>query len=366
MAFNPAPIRTVPIDYDWISSIPENFWKGQQIGRAQNLQGSRDTALAQFQNDGDYGGLAKELLRAGDIEGAATIATIGRRLNPGQPKQSWTYNKELGEYYNKNDPSQTRSGPQGPSMLGPDGPKKVPYKVPANYRLKDPNDPSKGVTPIEGGPAFRLPQGDAGALAMLDAAEKAAAAKRANGQPLISALTENYSTFGMGPLQYETQHQLKSGDVGRAERVIRTKVEAALRMMTGAAAPQEEVDRYTDFYTPGSMDMKETAEQKLKLLDDFAIGAREYMLRGRSGEKPVDPMGKQTDRMAPEGQQPYDAGSDPGNESQYPEAGPQPDETDMKKLTKFQADPAFRDAFEAKYGKGAVDRWLNNDGWTGR
>jgi hypothetical protein len=55
-----------------------------------------------------------------------------------------------------------------------------------------------------------------------------------------------------------------------------------------------------------------------------------------------------------------------GNESPYPEAGPRPTTDDMQKLQRFQADPAFREAFEQKYGPGSVDRWLVNDGWTGR
>jgi hypothetical protein len=30
------------------------------------------------------------------------------------------------------------------------------------------------------------------------------------------------------------------------------------------------------------------------------------------------------------------------------------------------ADPEFRAVWEQRYGAGSVDRWLGNEGWTGR
>jgi hypothetical protein len=38
----------------------------------------------------------------------------------------------------------------------------------------------------------------------------------------------------------------------------------------------------------------------------------------------------------------------------------------LELLKKNQADPEFRAIFEGEFGQGSVDRWLNNDGWTGR
>jgi hypothetical protein len=58
--------------------------------------------------------------------------------------------------------------------------------------------------------------------------------------------------------------------------------------------------------------------------------------------------------------------SDPGNESPYPETGPTPPLDVLELLKKNQADPEFRAIFEGEFGQGSVDRWLNNDGWTGR
>jgi hypothetical protein len=60
------------------------------------------------------------------------------------------------------------------------------------------------------------------------------------------------------------------------------------------------------------------------------------------------------------------AAPDAGNESRYPEVGPRPSANDMEMLKQHANNPEFRKEFESLYGAGAVDRWLNNDGWTGR
>ncbi len=53
-------------------------------------------------------------------------------------------------------------------------------------------------------------------------------------------------------------------------------------------------------------------------------------------------------------------------EGRWPETGPVPPKEDMQLLYANAADPEFRAAWEQKYGAGSVDRWLGNEGWTGR
>jgi hypothetical protein len=297
---------------------------------------------------GDFNKLYQDLLAAGHTREAASVAQM-------------LESQEMAKYRGENlDISRQELALKREQLNKPD-----PINVPANYE-PDPNRPG-AVRPIAGGPATKLPQGDAGALAMLRAAEGEWNLARKNGQPLHTALTEPYTMTGQGPLQYEVQQRLRQGDVGRASRVLRTKVEAALRMMTGAAAPQEEVDRYTDFYTPNSTDSQETASQKIRLLDGFVKNAEQFMLRGRDGEMPSPFQEAGATPNAP--QAPGAAAArtpDPLNTSPYPETGPQPSANDMAMLKQHANNPQFRAEFEQMYGAGAVDRWLGNEGWTGR
>lgn len=58
-------------------------------------------------------------------------------------------------------------------------------------------------------------------------------------------------------------------DYDRARRTVRLAVEATLRAMTGAAAPESEVTNYMDMFMPARTDPVATARQKLLLLETF-------------------------------------------------------------------------------------------------
>lgn len=75
-----------------------------------------------------------------------------------------------------------------------------------------------------------------------------------------------------------------SGDIGVAKRNVSIGVESALRVMTGAAAPESEVARYAQMFTPGITDSKESAEQKLNALEDFMDIAEKVTMAGRGGD----------------------------------------------------------------------------------
>lgn len=81
---------------------------------------------------------------------------------------------------------------------------------------------------------------------------------------------------------------LSGGESGRARRSVQLAVEAALRLSTGAAAPESEVDRYTDLFAPEPTDTRETRRQKLAMLRDFIETAERYALQGR-GMRPSSP-----------------------------------------------------------------------------
>lgn len=156
---------------------------------------------------------------------------------------------------------------------------KQPEKPPAGYAWKDPKDPTKGLDPIAGGPATHLPAETAGRIAMMETAQKELPSAR-------DILMKERGALGQYPgaaLQYTTG----IGEVGRAKRSVRIGIEATLRAMTGAAAPQSEVDRYEDMFLPKPTDNPETAKQKLDLLDNFMTSARSSVTQGRVPSAPA-------------------------------------------------------------------------------
>jgi len=73
----------------------------------------------------------------------------------------------------------------------------------------------------------------------------------------------------------------KGGESGRARRSVRLAVETGLRLATGAAAPDSEVDRYMDMFSPTSTDTPETIKQKMNMLNEYIANARRLGLQGR-------------------------------------------------------------------------------------
>lgn len=152
-------------------------------------------------------------------------------------------------------------------------------KPPSGYEWIDPTDTAKGLRAIEGGPATKLGQEMAGKLALMDAAQKEINATK-------DTLLKPWGLVGSGQslaskVPFVGDISMLSGDIGIASRNVRAGIEAALRVMTGAAAPEQEVVRYMEMFMPGVNDTKESAQQKLKLLDDFMNNARAILTQGR-------------------------------------------------------------------------------------
>lgn len=179
-------------------------------------------------------------------------------------------------------------------------------KPPSGFEWADPADHSKGLKAIAGGPATHMTAEMSGKLALMEASQKGINATK-------SVLLQPWGLVGAGQslaskLPFVGDIATLSGDIGIASRNVRAGVEATLRVMTGAAAPEQEVQRYMQMFMPGVNDTKDSAQQKLDLLDQFMNNARELVTRGRtatpgpggSGNQSPSVTGAQAAGPAPE------------------------------------------------------------------
>lgn len=155
-----------------------------------------------------------------------------------------------------------------------------PPKPPANYEWVDPNNPKKGVTAIPGSSATELPGNTGAFVAMMDAARPGVQEARKYFIDKDQALMLKGGVTG--PVGQMVGQRMNAFEIGRQQRNVRLGVEAALRAMTGAAAPETEVKRYSDMFTPSVYDAIETRQQKLDALEQFMTNARANIMRGRT------------------------------------------------------------------------------------
>lgn len=135
------------------------------------------------------------------------------------------------------------------------------------------------VKPLPSGPATQLPAETAGKAAMVSTAKE-----------YFDEAQRYYTSDEYGPLSRARDmgvpfagRPAAGGESGRARRAIQLSVEAALRLMTGAAVTQAESERYTEIFAPGPTDTQETINQKLSMLRNFIGKAEEAATRGRGG-----------------------------------------------------------------------------------
>lgn len=152
--------------------------------------------------------------------------------------------------------------------------------APSGYEWVDPADRSLGLRAIAGGPATRIPAETAGRIAMMRAARPGVEEAR--------KVYERHWGIPDGWRQFWANVPMVgdvgkfSGEQGLAARNIRAAVESALRAMTGAAAPEEEVSRYAEIFTPNIRDSIESAKQKINLLEAFMQRAEQIVTQGRT------------------------------------------------------------------------------------
>lgn len=155
-------------------------------------------------------------------------------------------------------------------------------KPPSGFEWVDPRDRSKGLRAIPGGPGEHISSEVAGRLALMETAAEGVKDARKVFERRWGLTGAAQSGAANLPLIGDVAWI--SGDIGRAQRAVRIAVEAALRAMTGAAAPEQEVARYVAMFTPGVNDTRESTKQKLDALETFMTKAREIATRGRRSD----------------------------------------------------------------------------------
>lgn len=119
-------------------------------------------------------------------------------------------------------------------------------KPPSGYRYKDDGET---LQVIPGGPADKVPFADSAKIAMMD--------KGLNDLNRAEKIVEGLT------LGTRAGMAIDSGEGFELQQIVQGSIEAFLRAMTGAAAPESEVQRYMDLYGPEWNDRPSTMKRKL-------------------------------------------------------------------------------------------------------
>jgi hypothetical protein len=362
MAFNPAPIRTVPIDYDWISNIPENFWKGQAVGRQNQMRAELEALPNGPDGAPDLRAAASILMKNDPARGAQLLqslnnqdALIGARREELQLQRDKMNQPpdavKVAQFYAQNPdvpkpPTATSikaDRDQASMMKGKENLSKVLGRLTDTINELDESEgianPDRGLWPNAKAYVQSSEYGQRAGTAL--ATENQSKRKQMlNMRTVVSNLVRQAS--GMSAKSFDSNFELQT-------------------YLNSIADPQ--VDKYANLVAIDVLDqtfgLGGLLDRKLPedVLQKVRAGASEQIKKNPIN---VDATDMENPDAAPA------SAADPGNESPYPETGPVPPKDILDLLKKNQADPEFRAVFEGEFGRGAADRWLNNDGWTGR
>lgn len=132
---------------------------------------------------------------------------------------------------------------------------------------------------------------------------------------------------------------------GREGRqAIRRAVEVILRLRTGAAAPDAEVDRYSDMYTPSVLDSDQSAQTKMQRLQQFFEDSKKLGMGGAGQAGRANDAGD-TNAVADSnanGPDPLVRGAKPSQAA----------------IDHLKSNPELAPYFDQKYGQGASQQFL--------
>lgn len=137
-------------------------------------------------------------------------------------------------------------------------------KAPAGYRFKQ----DGSLEAIPGGPATKLSPEAAAKVGSLETA--------ISNLPNVRKVMSNINVLSAADWVRD------AGDIGQAKRQVVQGIESALRAMSGAAVPPEEVKRYAMLYMPRFDDTPTTKKRKLDELEKFMTTAYANSRLGRT------------------------------------------------------------------------------------
>lgn len=146
-------------------------------------------------------------------------------------------------------------------------------KLPSGYEWLDPNDQSKGVKPIAGGPAEQIPGELAARVGMGENFLK-------NDLPVLREPANLEAATG--PID-RIQAWAGYGKPAEIERKFQSGVEVLSRLLSGAGMTQVEIDEKTKRYMPTFADGPESLKTKLNQLEAEIQAAGNAAMRGRGG-----------------------------------------------------------------------------------
>ncbi|MBY5821487.1 hypothetical protein [Rhizobium leguminosarum] len=160
-------------------------------------------------------------------------------------------------------------------------------KLPSGYQWNDPNDQSKGVTPIAGGPATQIPGELAARVGMGENFLK-------NDLPVLRKEVEAGTATGLIDRGMAMAGYGKPAEV---QRKFQSGVEVLSRLLSGAGMTQVEIDEKTKRYMPMVMDDPASVKTKLDQLEAEIKAAGDAAMRGRGGSISSAPAQNENDPL---------------------------------------------------------------------
>ena len=155
-------------------------------------------------------------------------------------------------------------------------------KAPAGYRFQGDGN----LVAIPGGPAGKLSAESAGKVALIKQGEQ-------DINRFKNLITNSDGSFN--------RKKLVSMDVpfglagGRQENsVLFNAISARLRLESGAAVPEKEVQRALKTFAPNALDSDDTINSKINRMNEFFVTAKEEMGQGRGATRSQSVMSQQT------------------------------------------------------------------------
>ncbi len=144
------------------------------------------------------------------------------------------------------------------------------FKIPLGFMLLDKNDPTKGVTPIPGGPKDNLSAENAAKAQMLRTALRAFKGDKDN-RGARSFIFDKDGALDRTNL-FNASFNTPFTEGRRLRNLMEFGIQAITRAETGAAMPPEEVENTRTRFMPTIGDTVEIATTKLAMFEEFLGG----------------------------------------------------------------------------------------------